>query len=118
MNNKITLPEIVDLVAQATNSSKRVSELFLKELFATITQTLADGDSVKVKGLGTFKLTEVSPRKSVNVNTGEAIEIPGHNKLTFIADKELADAVNTPFAQFDTVVLDDGVTDEALRAIG
>lgn len=117
MNNKITLPEIVDLVAQATNSSKRVSELFLKELFATITQTLADGDSVKVKGLGTFKLTEVSPRKSVNVNTGEAIEIPGHNKLTFIADKELADAVNTPFAQFDTVVLDDGVTDEALRAI-
>lgn len=117
MNNKITLPELVDLVAQATNSSKRVSELFLKELFATITQTLADGDSVKVKGLGTFKLTEVSPRKSVNVNTGEAIEIPGHNKLTFIADKELADAVNTPFAQFDTVVLDDGVTDEALRAI-
>lgn len=117
MNNKITLPEIVDLVSQATNSSKRVSELFLKELFATITQTLADGDSVKVKGLGTFKLTEVSPRKSVNVNTGEAIEIPGHNKLTFIADKELADAVNTPFAQFDTVVLDDGVTDEALRAI-
>lgn len=117
MNNKITLPELVDLVAQATNSSKRVSELFLKELFATITQALADGDSVKVKGLGTFKLTEVSPRKSVNVNTGETIEIPGHNKLTFIADKELADAVNTPFAQFDTVVLDDGVTDEALRAI-
>ncbi len=117
MNNKITLPELVDLVAQATNSSKRVSELFLKELFATITQALADGDSVRVKGLGTFKLTEVNPRKSVNVNTGETIEIPGHNKLSFIADKELADAVNTPFAQFDTVVLDDAVTDEALRAI-
>ena len=117
MNNKITFPELVDLVAQATSTSKRVSELFLKELFATITQALVDGDSVKVKGLGTFKLTEVSPRKSVNVNTGETIEIPGHNKLSFFADKELAEAVNTPFSQFDTVVLDDAVTDEALQAI-
>ncbi len=117
MNNKITFPELVDLVAQATNSTKRVSELFLKELFATVTQALVDGDSVKIKGLGTFRLTEVSPRKSVNVNTGETIEIPGHNKLTFIADKELADAVNTPFAQFDTVTLDDDVTDEALQSI-
>ncbi len=117
MNSKIAFPELIDLVAQATNSTKRVSELFLKELFATITQALAEGESVKVKGLGTFKLTEVSARKSVNVNTGETIEIPGHNKLSFVPEKSLAEAVNKPFAQFETVVLSDDVTDEQLQAI-
>ena len=117
MNSKIAFPELIDLVAQATNSTKRVSELFLKELFATITQALAEDESVKVKGLGTFKLTEVSARKSVNVNTGETIEIPGHNKLSFVPEKSLAEAVNKPFAQFETVVLSDDVTDEQLQAI-
>ena len=117
MNSKIAFPELIDLVAQATNSTKRVSELFLKELFATITQALAEGESVKVKSLGTFKLTEVSARKSVNVNTGETIEIPGHTKLSFVPDKALAEAVNKPFAQFETVVLSDDVTDEQLQAI-
>ena len=73
MNNKITFPELVEQVAQNANTSKRMSELFLKELFATISQSLIDGESVKVKGIGTFKLTEVSARKSVDVNTGEEI---------------------------------------------
>ena len=62
MNNKVTFPELVEQVAQYANTSKRMSELFLKELFATISQSLIDGESVKVKGIGTFKLTEVSPR--------------------------------------------------------
>ena len=59
MNNKVTFPELVEQVAQYANTSKRMSELFLKELFATISQSLIDGESVKVKGIGTFKLTEV-----------------------------------------------------------
>lgn len=117
MNKKIAFPELVELIADTTNSSKRLSELFLKELFGTISQALIDGESVKVKSLGTFKLTKVSVRKSVDVNTGEEIEIPSHNKLTFIPDKNLAEAINTPFSQFETTVLSDEVTNEELAAV-
>lgn len=117
MNNKVTFPELVEQVAQYANTSKRMSELFLKELFATISQSLIDGESVKVKGIGTFKLTEVSPRKSVDVNTGEEIEIPGHKKLSFAPDKDMAVAINQPFMHFETEILDDDVTDDQLAAI-
>ncbi len=117
MNKKIAFPELVELIADTTNSSKRLSELFLKELFGTISQALIDGESVKVKSLGTFKLTKVSVRKSVDVNTGEEIEIPSHNKLTFIPDKNLAEAINTPFSQFETTVLSDEVTNEELASV-
>ena len=117
MNNRITFPELVEQVAQCANTSKRMSELFLKELFATISQSLINGESVKVKGIGSFKLTEVSPRKSVNVNTGEESNIPGHKKLSFAPDKDLAQAVNQPFSHFETVILEDGVTDEQLAQI-
>lgn len=117
MNNKVTFPELVEQVAQYANTSKRMSELFLKELFATISQSLIDGESVKVKGIGTFKLTEVSPRKSVDVNTGEEIEIPGHKKLSFAPDKDMAEAINQPFMHFGTEILDDDVTDDQLAAI-
>ncbi len=117
MNSKITFPELVDIVAAKAGTTKRMSELFLKELFATITQALDQGESVKVKGLGTFKLTAVSERKSVDVNTGEEISIPGHNKLTFVPDKALAEAINQPFAHFETIVLDDSVTDDQLAAL-
>lgn len=117
MNNKVTFPELVEQVAQYANTSKRMSELFLKELFATISQSLIDGASVKVKGIGTFKLTEVSPRKSVDVNTGEEIEIPGHKKLSFAPDKDMAEAINQPFMHFETEILDDDVTDDQLAAI-
>lgn len=117
MNNKVTFPELVEQVALYANTSKRMSELFLKELFATISQSLIDGESVKVKGIGTFKLTEVSPRKSVDVNTGEEIEIPGHKKLSFAPDKDMAEAINQPFMHFETEILDDDVTDDQLAAI-
>lgn len=117
MNNKVTFPELVEQVAQYANTSKRMSELFLKELFATISQSLIDGESVKVKGIGTFKLTEVSPRKSVDVNTGEEIEIPEHKKLSFAPDKDMAEAINQPFMHFETEILDDDVTDDQLAAI-
>lgn len=117
MNNKVTFPELVEQVAQYANTSKRMSELFLKELFATISQSLIDGESVKVKGIGTFELTEVSPRKSVDVNTGEEIEIPGHKKLSFAPDKDMAEAINQPFMHFETEILDDDVTDDQLAAI-
>lgn len=116
MNAKITFPDLVDLVAESTRSNRRVSELFLKELFATISQALIDGDNVTVKGLGTFRLARVAARDIVSVNTGERTQVPSHNKLVFEPDKKLADELNQPFAQFETIELDDDITDEMLGA--
>ncbi len=117
MNKKITFPELVDAVATITNTSKRTSEAFLKELFATITDALARGENVKIKNFGVFKLVEVGERKSVNVNTGEEMQIPGHVKVSFSPDKSLADAINTPFASFETVILSDDLSDDDLRKL-
>ena len=117
MNSKITFPELIELVATATNTSKRMSELFLKELFATVSQSLIEGESVRIKNLGQFKVEAVKARKSVSVNTGQEVEIPHHNRLVFTPAKSLADALNEPFSHFDTVVLDDAVSDEQLAAI-
>jgi len=117
MNAKITLVELSELMAKSTSTSRKVCELFLRELFATISQALINGESVKVKGVGTFKISQVKPRKSVNVSSGEAIQLSGHKRLTFTPDKSLAETVNQPFAQFETVYLDDAVTDEQLAEI-
>lgn len=114
MNQKITFPELVSALSKTTGMSKYVCEEFLKEFFATISSTLANDESVKIKQIGTFKVSTVEPRKSVNVSTGEEIEIPGHKKVTFTPDKSLAEAVNAPFAAFETVEINDNVTDEML----
>ncbi len=83
---------------------------FVMQMFALIADELhASQTSVKVKGLGTFKVTSVSSRESVDVNSGERIVINGHNKITFTPDVVLRDRVNRPFAQFETVVVNDGV---------
>ena len=117
MNTKITLVELAAMMAEATSTTKRMCELFLKDLFATISQALIDGESVKVKGLGTFKITQVKPRKSTNVQTGKDIQVAGYRKVSFTPDKALAEAINQPFAQFESVFLDDAVTDEQLAEI-
>ncbi len=117
MNAKITLVELVDLMAASTSTSKRLCDLFVRELFATVSQALIDGESVKVKGIGTFKVTAVKSRKSVDVSTGLPVQLRGYNKVTFTPDKNLAESINQPFAQFEAVVLDDAVTDEKLAAI-
>ena len=116
MNQKITFPELVNAIAESTGYSKHLSEEFLKELFALITNSLASGENVKIKKLGTFKVVDVEARKSVKVGTGEEIEIPGHKKVTFTPDKELAEAINLPFAAFETIELNDSVTDEMLES--
>lgn len=117
MNKKLTFPELAELLSEVTNTSKRMSELFLREMFAVVAQSLVDGESVKIKDLGIFKVTSVNPRKSVDVNTGNAIEIPGHNKITFSPDKRLSEAVNASFASFEAVILEDDVTAEMLGKI-
>ena len=117
MNAKITLVELTQLMAESTSTTKRVCELFLRELFATISQALIEGESVKIKGIGTFKVTEVKPRKSVSVQSGKSIEVKGYSRITFTPTKALAAAVNQPFEQFETVYLHDEVSDEKLAEI-
>ncbi|MBP5498828.1 MAG: HU family DNA-binding protein [Muribaculaceae bacterium] len=117
MNQNITLPELAQMLSKATGTTKNVCEIFLKELFATVSKALIDGKNVNIKGLGSFRLTNVGSRKSVSVNTGAEIEIPSHNKLTFVPDKAIAAVINAPFANFETIVLSDDVTDEMLQKI-
>lgn len=89
---------------------KEDAEHFITQMFALIADELHSSQtSVKVKGLGTFKVTNVSSRESVDVNSGERIVISGHNKITFTPDVVMRDRVNRPFAQFETVPLNDGV---------
>lgn len=90
--------------------SKEDAEHFITQMFALIADELHSSQtSVKVKGLGTFKVTSVSSRESVDVNSGERILISGRNKITFTPDVVMRDRVNRPFAQFETVPLNDGV---------
>lgn len=103
MNEKITLPALITLLSDKSGKTKKQCEDFLREFFNTIVDTLAEGENVRVKGLGTFKVITVEARKSVNVNTGEQMEIPSHRKIVFIPAKELAEEVNSPFAMFESV---------------
>lgn len=83
----------------------------------TIHEGLKNDRIVKIKGFGTFKLTAVRDRESINVNTGERVMISGHDKVSFTPDAVMRDLVNKPFAQFDTVVLADGVDFEDMPEI-
>ena len=109
MNEKITIQDIIDLLCQKHNIDRKEAELFTKGMFDLIEEALATEKFVKVKGLGTFKLTEVDARESVDVNTGERIEIQGHTKVSFTPDTTMKELINKPFSHFETVVLNDGV---------
>lgn len=101
-----------DLAAALTDKhglSKQDAEKFVSAMFDLLNSALSTEKLVKVKGLGTFKVISVAPRKSVDVNTGEPIVIEGRDKISFTPDASLRDEVNKPFAQFDTVVVNDGV---------
>ena len=105
MEKKINLSQLADLLSQAGGMSKAASEQFVKNFFDIISQNVLTDGIVKVKGLGTFKLTQMEDRESVNVNTGERFTIEGHQKISFIPDVELKDRINKPFAAFETVEL-------------
>ena len=109
MNIKITLQDLINLFSEKQGMNKKDAELFVRSLFDLIEEALTTEKYVKVKGFGTFKLTEVDSRESVNVNTGERIEIQGHTKVSFTPDTSMRDLINKPFAHFETVILNDGV---------
>ena len=107
MDAKLNHSEISALLAKESNISAAKAELFTKAFFDLIIEGLEQDGVVKINGLGTFKITEVASRGSVNVNTGEKIEIKGHGKLTFIPAETLKEVVNQPFAMFEPVEVDE-----------
>ncbi|MDE5790437.1 MAG: HU family DNA-binding protein [Muribaculaceae bacterium] len=117
MNNKITLPALVALLALKSGLTKEKSEEFLREFFRLISETLKEGEGVKIKALGTFKIMSVETRKSVNVTNGEEIIIPGHNRIVFVASREIADEINAPFSMFDSVELNPEAEEEIMASL-
>ena len=109
MNEKITLQDLINLFSEKQGINKKDAEVFVRTMFELIEEALATEKYVKIKGLGTFKLTEVDSRESVNINTGERIEIQGHTKVSFTPDATMKDLINKPFSHFETVVLNEGV---------
>lgn len=107
MNERLGLPDLVELLAAKHGMSKREAEGFAKEFFLLIEQALESDRCVKIKGFGTFKLVDVDSRESVKVNTGERFEIQGHTKISFVPDTVLRNTINKPFEHFETVILNE-----------
>jgi len=114
---RLSIQDIAKAVADKHKLSKADAEVFVSAFFDTINEGLDIDKAVKVKGLGTFKVIDVKGRESVNVNTGERVLIEGHGKITFTPDTIMRDLVNKPFAQFETVALNDGVSIDELNTI-
>ena len=105
----IKIADIASELVSAQKMKRKDAELFIASFVDVINDALRDEGIVKIKGLGTFKMMNVSSRESVDVNTGERITIDGRAKISFTPDAVLRDQVNKPFAHFETVVLNDGV---------
>lgn len=104
---KITLQSLAEIMSEKTDRSKSSSEQFLRNFFSIIKEALSKDNIVKIKGFGTFKMVVVNARESVNVNTGKRVSISEYNKITFTPDKNLKERINRPFAQFESVLIDD-----------
>lgn len=107
--SKFSLNTLGKLLADKSGLSQVEAELFIRKMFDVCNQGLDADKQVKIKWLGTFKVQTTKDRESINVNTGERFTIEGRDKLTFTPDNILKEIVNKPFAQFETVVVNDGV---------
>ena len=112
--NRIGITELARMLSSKHNMSQADAENFVRLMFAVVGDGLEQEKLVKIKSFGTFKMGSVKDRESVDVNTGERIVIEGRNKINFTPDNALRDFVNRPFAQFDTVMINDGVDFEAV----
>ncbi len=107
--SKISLSDLAQRLAEKSGISLQEAELFIRKMFDVANEGLQSDKLVKMKWLGTFKVMAVKDRESVDVNTGERIIIEGRDKISFTPDNILKEIVNKPFAQFETVVVNDGV---------
>lgn len=113
MSEKLNHSDLSAMLAKEAGVSVAKADTFTKALFDIIIEGLEQDGIVKINGLGTFKVTDVADRSSVNVNTGEKIEIKGHRKLTFVPAESLKECVNRPFAMFEPVEIDDTYQEDA-----
>ena len=105
----VRITDLAAAIAAKHHISQREAERFLTRMVEVMNNALRYEKQLKIKGLGTFKVASVSPRESVNIHTGERIVIEGREKISFTPDAVMRDWVNRPFAQFETVVVNDGV---------
>jgi nucleoid DNA-binding protein len=117
MNEKVTLQNLIDIFSKENRLVKDKGDAFVRTFFDLIKEGLERDKFVKIKGFGTFKVIDIEPRESVNVNTGERFQIAGHSKVSFTPDASLKEIVNQPFSGFETVILNEGVVfDDKLDA--
>lgn len=116
MQRKVSLPELAASMALKASLPLDRCEIYLREFAAIVSETLSDGETLRIKGFGTFKLIQIEARKSVSVATGEEVEIPKHNKVVFIPAKELAEEVNMPFQAFEAVEIPEGTIETDILA--
>lgn len=124
MKKKLSIQDIANHLVQNEDISKKDAEDFVRAFFEVVEEGLHEDNFVKIKGFGTFKLVSVNERESINVNTGERIQISGHTKVTFTPDTQMKELVNRPFAHFESVDLNDDteisefeVIDEAMQRL-
>ena len=106
---KYSITQLATILVKKNGIPNDEALKFVTAIFDIVKEGLETDKLVKIKGFGTFKIIDVDPRESVNVNTGERVLINGHQKITFTPDSVMKEMVNRPFAQFETVVLNDGV---------
>ena len=111
----IKIQDLAKIVAARHNKSEEEVTTFLDALVDVLLNGLHQEKVVKIKGLGTFKVTTVKERASINVNSGEPVVIEGHDKISFLPDTSMRDLVNKPFSQFETVPVNDGVEFEDIE---
>lgn len=107
---RMTTNDLARVLIEKNGLDKESAQRFLTAVFDTVMYGLQKDKTVKVKGLGTFKVVEVDARESVNVNTGERHLIGSHSKITFTPDIAMKELVNKPFSSFETVILNEGVS--------
>ena len=117
MSNKLSIQDLASAYAEKSGTDQKSALAFVKTVFEIVEEFISTDKVVKIKGFGTFKLISVSDRESVNVNTGERIVIAGHTKLSFTPDATLRDAVNRPFADFETTPINENTSIEAMEKL-
>lgn len=103
------------MLSGRTGRSRKECEDLLRSFFQNISASLSAGEGVKVRGFGTFKISQVDARMSVDVSSGQNYEIPAHNRIVFLPAKELASVVNAPFEMFETIEIADSLSDDDLQ---
>lgn len=109
---KISFYEMASVLVEHNGLDAEAANEFVRTMFDIIQEKLTIDEQIKIKGLGTFKIVKVDARESINVNTGERILIDEHQKISFVPDTAMKELINKPFSQFETVILNEGVSFE------